>query len=86
MTVVLYGLIAANGVKILIKDKTDLSNMRNLVVVSTMLVIGLGGASLTLFDSLTLTGMSLAMVTGLLLNLFIYILDQITKIYTKLTK
>ncbi len=25
MTIILYGLIAANGVKVLIKDKTDLS-------------------------------------------------------------
>ena len=46
MTIILYGLIAANGVKVLIKDKTDLSDMRKLIVVSTMLVIGLGGALL----------------------------------------
>lgn len=67
MTVILYGLIAANGVKVLIKDKTDLSDMKNLVIVSTMLVIGLGGASIAL-GSITLSGMSLAAIFGILIN------------------
>jgi uracil permease len=77
MTIVLYGLIAANGVKILIKDKTDLSKMKNLVVVSTMLVIGLGGASLQLTQTTSLSGMSLAMIVGVLLNVMIRVLDFI---------
>ena len=68
MTVVLYGLIAGNGVKVLIKSKVDLGNMRNLIIVATMLVIGLGGASLPLNDAVSLTGMSLAAVVGILLN------------------
>jgi uracil permease len=75
MTIVLYGLIAANGVKILIKDKTDLSNMKNLVIVSTMLVIGLGGASLQVTQTTSLSGMSLAMIVGVLLNVVIKLLD-----------
>ena len=64
---ILYGLIAANGVKVLIKDKTDLSDIKNLVIVSTMLVIGLGGASIAL-GSITLSGMSLAAIFGILIN------------------
>jgi len=68
MTVVLYGLIAGNGVKVLIKDKTDLSQMRNLIIVATMLVIGLGGASLPINDVASLTGMSLAAIVGVVLN------------------
>ncbi len=79
MTIVLYGLIAANGVKILIKDRTDLSNMRNLVIVSTMLVIGLGGAVLPITSTIQLTGMSLAMLVGILLNQFIKLLDYLIK-------
>jgi len=69
MTVVLYGLIAANGVKVLIKDKTDLGNMKNLIIVSTMLVLGLGGASIQLTTTAALSGMSLAAIVGILLNL-----------------
>ncbi|MCD4826723.1 MAG: NCS2 family nucleobase:cation symporter [Acholeplasmataceae bacterium] len=68
MTIILYGLIAANGVKVLIKDKTDLSNMKNLIIVSTMLVIGLGGAFISFNTQMTLSGMSLAALVGIVLN------------------
>ncbi len=76
MTIVLYGLIAANGVKVLVKNKTDLGDMRNLVVVSTMLVIGLGGAILNLTTTSALSGMSLAAIVGILLNQGINFLDR----------
>lgn len=69
MTIVLYGLIAANGVKVLIKAKVNLANMRNLIIVSTMLVIGLGGAGIPINDAVGLSGMSLAAVVGIVLNL-----------------
>ena len=77
MTIVLYGLIAANGVKILIKDRTDLGNMKNLIIVSTMLVIGLGGAGLNFTAVLRLSGMSFAAIVGILLNIFITLLEKI---------
>ncbi|MFH2117012.1 MAG: solute carrier family 23 protein [Bacillota bacterium] len=76
MTIVLYGLIAANGVRVLVKNKTDLRNMRNLVVVSTMLVIGLGGALLNITATSALSGMSLAAIIGILLNQGINFLDR----------
>lgn len=68
MTIILYGLIASNGVKVLIQDKTDLGKMKNLVIVSTMLVVGLGGASIQLGANITISGMSLAAVFGIILN------------------
>jgi uracil permease len=75
MTIVLYGLIAANGVKVLIKNRTDMGNMKNLVIVSTMLVIGLGGALLNVTSTTTLSGMSLAAIVGILLNQGINLLE-----------
>jgi len=69
MTIVLYGLIAGNGVKVMLKAKVDLGNMRNLIIVATMLVIGLGGAGFALNSSVSLAGMSLAAVVGISLNL-----------------
>ena len=39
MTIVLYGLIAGNGVKVLVKAKVNLGEMRNLIIVATMLVV-----------------------------------------------
>jgi len=76
MTIILYGLIAANGVKVLIKDKTDLSKMKNLIIVSTMLVIGLGGAFINVTDSTTLQGMSLAAIVGIILNQILTALEK----------
>lgn len=68
MTIVLYGLIASSGVRILVKNKINLSVNRNLLIVSTMLVIGLGGAIIS-FGNFSMVGMSLAMVVGVILNL-----------------
>lgn len=76
MTIILYGLIASNGVKVLIKDKTDLGKMRNLIVVSTMLVLGLGGATIQITSSASLSGMSLAAIVGIVLNQLLSYLDK----------
>ncbi len=76
MTVILYGLIASNGVKVLIKDRTDLGKMKNLIVVSTMLVLGLGGATVQITSSAALSGMSLAAIVGILLNLLLTFIDK----------
>lgn len=69
ITIVLYGFIAGNGVKVLIKDKTDLGDTRNLVIVSTMLVLGLGGATINFNAAAGLSGMALAAIVGIILNL-----------------
>jgi xanthine/uracil permease len=69
--VLLFGLISGNGLKIMIDARLNLSNIRNLIIVSTMLVIGLGGASIPLNDASSLTGMSFAVVVGIILNLLL---------------
>lgn len=67
--ILLFGLIAGNGLKIMIQEKVDLTKTRNIIVVASMLVIGLGGASFSLNNAVALTGMSLAAVVGIILNL-----------------
>jgi uracil permease len=76
MTIVLYGLIAGNGVKVLIKSKINMANMKNLIIVATMLVIGLGGAVLPINEAVDMTGMSLAVVVGILLNQLFNFFEQ----------
>jgi uracil permease len=68
LTIVLYGLIASAGVRVLIKDRTDLSKMKNIIIIATMLVIGLGGAVFNI-GSFGMSGMALAAVVGIILNL-----------------
>lgn len=69
ITIILYGLIASNGVKVLIRARINLAHPRNLIIVATILVIGLGGASIPVNDAISLQGMSLAAVAGIVLNL-----------------
>lgn len=77
MTIILYGLIASNGVKVLIQDQTDLGDMKNLVIVATMLVIGLGGASIQITSEVALSGMSLAAVFGIVLNQILNFIEKL---------
>lgn len=74
ISVLLYGFICVNGLKILIHNKVDFTNTKNVVVAATMLVLGLGGASLSLVAgdlSIAISGMSLAAIVGVLLKLLI---------------
>ena len=70
VSLLLYGFIAVNGLKVLIENRVDFSKSRNVIIASSMLVLGLGGAALT-FGSVTVSGMSLAAVVGVLLNLLL---------------
>jgi len=76
MSIILYGFIAANGLKVLIDNKVNLASMRNIIVVASMLVIGLGNAIIT-FDSFKIYGLSLAALVGITLN-FILPKDKLT--------
>ena len=74
VSLLLYGFIAVNGLKVLIKNQIDFEQSKNIVVASTMLVLGLGGAAVSIVakdTSLTVSGMSLAAIVGILLNSFI---------------
>lgn len=61
----LYGFIAVSGLKMV--QKVDLENNRNLFVVSTILISGIGGLSLT-FGKLTITSIACALILGIIVN------------------
>lgn len=74
ISVLLYGFICVNGLKILINNQVDFNNTKNVVVAATMLVLGLGGAALSIVYadlSISISGMSLAAIIGVILNLCI---------------
>jgi uracil permease len=68
--ILLFGSIAAIGLKTLISDRTDLEQPRNLIIVSTVLVLGVGGFSV-IIGSFVLQGVSLCGVTAIILNLIL---------------
>ena len=72
VSLLLYGFIAVNGLKVLIKNQVNFEDPKNVVVASSMLVLGLGGAAISIVSgdlSLTISGMSLASLVGIILNL-----------------
>lgn len=69
----LFGVIAASGLKILIENKVNLEKKRNLMIASAILVIGIGDAALQLSPSLTFSGLTVASIVGIILN---FILPQ----------
>ena len=74
VTVLLYGFISVNGLKVLIENQTDFSKTKNVVVASAMLVLGLGGAAISFVSgnfTISISGMSLAAIVGIILNLLL---------------
>lgn len=70
MSILLYGIIASNGLKVMIEEQIDFNQVRNLIIASAMLVIGLGGAVLDL-GYLTFSGTALSAIVGIVLNLIL---------------
>jgi uracil permease len=66
----LFGTIAAVGVNSLVKNRVDLGNTRNLVIVSIILILGIGGAEFSV-GSFNFGGIGLSAVVGVLLNLIL---------------
>ena len=66
----LFGTIASVGVNNLIKNKVDMGDTRNLVIASLILTLGIGGAEMT-FGGITIGGIVLSAVVGVVLNLII---------------
>ena len=74
VSLLLYGFIAVNGLKVIVQNKIDFDNLKNVIVTSAMLVIGLGGAVISITTknvNMSISGMSLAAIVGILLNLLL---------------
>ncbi len=69
---VLYGMISAVGVRNIVEAQVDFSKSRNTIVAAVILVLALGmssGASFTIAGvTITITGLALAAIAGIVLN------------------
>jgi uracil permease len=68
VSILLFGIIASSGLRMMIDNQINLGNNRNLIISSVILVIGIGGATLK-YGSFDLHGMALAAIIGIILNL-----------------
>lgn len=66
----LFGSIASVGIINMIQAKIDMGSTRNLIIVSLILTIGIGGAIISV-GSFTLSGIGLASLVGVILNLIL---------------
>jgi uracil permease len=70
ISILLFGTIAAAGIRMLVESEVDFSQKRNLIIASVILVIGIGEAKINL-GQVEFHGMALATVIGMILNLII---------------
>ena len=68
VSVVLYGMIAAVGLRTLVENKVDFTKSRNLLIAAVMLVLGLGANGAIVIGGVSISGVALAAVLGILLN------------------
>ena len=74
VSIILYGFIGVNGLKVLIRNQVDFDITKNVIVSATMLILGVGGAVISFATdnfTLSISGMSLAAIVGILLNLIL---------------
>nr|MDK7245083.1 solute carrier family 23 protein [Staphylococcus lugdunensis] len=74
VSILLFGIIAASGLRMLVESNVNFADNRNLVIASVVLVVGIGNLVINLKDigiNLQLEGMALAALSGIILNLIL---------------
>jgi uracil permease len=77
--ILLFGTIAASGIRMIVETKVDYSKARNLILTAVVFVTGLSGVSINIGGNGTsqLKGMALATIVGMVLSLVFYIFDKL---------
>lgn len=75
ITFLLYGMIGTSGLRILVDKQVDYSKNSNLILTSVVFVAGLSGLTLN-FGTISISGMTLAAVTAVVISLTFYILKK----------
>jgi uracil permease len=76
VSILLFGVIAASGIRMLVESKVDYSKPRNLILTSIVLILGISGAHITL-GTVTLKGMALATMVSIVMSLCFKLLDML---------
>lgn len=72
ISILLFGIIASSGLRMFVESRVDFGNNRNMVIASVILVIGIGNAKIAIESiNLEVSGMALAAIVGVLLNLIL---------------
>ncbi len=74
VSLLLYGVIGASGIRVLIESKVDYSKPKNLILTSIILIIGVSGAKIHI-GAAELKGMALATIVGVFLSLLFKVIE-----------
>ena len=75
VSLLLYGVIGASGIRVLIDAKVDYSKAKNLILTAIILIVGVSGASIHI-GAAELKGMALATIVGIVLSLIFYLIER----------
>lgn len=76
ISLLLFGIIASSGLRMLVDTRVDYSKTTNIILTTVVLVIGLSGATFT-WGYLQLKGMALATVVAIFLSLFFALINKL---------
>ena len=78
VSLLLYGVIGASGIRVLIESKVDYNKAQNLILTSVILIIGVSGAKVHI-GAAELKGMALATIVGIGLSLLFKVISLFRK-------
>lgn len=76
VSLMLFGVIAASGVRMLVESKVDYSKPKNLVLTSIVLIVGLSGAHVDI-GTVSLKGMALATLLAIVVSLLFELFERL---------
>lgn len=78
--ILLYGFIASSGVKMIISEKIDFNEPKNIFVAAVILVCGIGGFILKFGDpknpTIQITSIAVSMILGIILNTILNLVEK----------
>src|SRR5262249_18057617 len=75
--ILLFGVIAASGIRMLVEAKVDYSNAKNLILTAVIFIVGITEVPVWLGKDVPLKGMALARGVGIGLSLLFYVLEKL---------
>lgn len=71
ISIVLYGMISSVGVRIIVNERLNFGNSRNLMIAAIILVLGIGCDSIPITATVSISGLALSAVVGIILALIL---------------
>lgn len=68
ISIVLFGMIAAVGVRTVVEEQLDFKHSRNLLIAAVIFVVGIGVSDVPVWGPITISGLTVAALLGVILN------------------